>query len=181
MVVGMFKPEWIKFTWKLAKLPVTDKKLGSNMEIRAGLPSEKEQIWTAIERSYQAEQGWGITLPGRLKELKEVVYKGLDEGYLDVLVLEDGKRIVGASGLIADPAQVRQLATGVCVLEEYRCRSFGAALLLGSLQFLADKKMDTAAVVTRSNVLAHKYLYAKFGSERDKMESLPPISPIKSS
>jgi len=35
-------------------------------------------------------------------------------------------------------------------------------------------------VVTRSNVLAHKYLYAKFGSERDKMESLPPISPIKS-
>jgi ribosomal protein S18 acetylase RimI-like enzyme len=175
----MFRPEWIKFTWDLAKLPAFEKKLGPNMEIRPGLPSEKDKIWTAVERSYQAEQGWGILLPSRLKELKELVYKGLDEGFLEVLVLEDGKRIVGASGMIVQADTPRQLATGICVTEEYRCRGFGAAVLYQSLKFLAEKKVEHAAVVTRSNVAAHKYLYEKFGSHSDKMENLPTLSQIK--
>jgi N-acetylglutamate synthase-like GNAT family acetyltransferase len=175
----MFRPEWIKFTWDLTKLPVIEKKLGPNMEIRPGQPNEKDRIWAAVERSYQAEQGWGVILPARLKEVREILFKGLDEGFLEVLVLEDGKRIVGASGLIADAAGPRQLATGVCILEEYRCRGFGEALLYQSLKVLADKKLEHAAVVTRSNVTAHKYLYPKFGSHSDKMEALPNLSQIK--
>lgn len=149
------------------------------MELRPGLPSEKEQIWTAIERSYQAEQGWGVLLPSRLKELREILYKGLDEGFLEMIVLEDGKRIIGASGMVVNLAGPRQLATGICVLEEYRCRGYGAALLMASLKFLADKKIDSAAVVTRSNVLAYKYLYSKFGSHMDKMDALPNLTQIK--
>jgi hypothetical protein len=168
----MFRPEWIKFTWDLAKL-------GPNMEIRPGQPNEKDKIWAAVERSYQAEQGWGVMLPSRLKEVREIIYKGLDEGFLEVLVLEDGRRIVGANGLITDPVGPRQLATGVCILEEYRCRGFGAALLYQSLKLLAEKKLEHAAVVTRSNVAAHKYLYPKFNSHSDKMETLPTLSQIK--
>ncbi|NJK91467.1 MAG: GNAT family N-acetyltransferase [Blastochloris sp.] len=175
----MFRPEWIKFTWDLTKLPSEGNKLGPNLEIRSGQPAEKDKIWTAIERSYQAEQGWGIILPDRLKELKDLTYKGLEEGFLEVLVLEDGKRIVGASGLVASPECPRQLATGVCITEEYRCRGLGEELLYQSLKFLAGKKLEHAAVVTRSNVAAHKYLYPKFGSHRDKMEKLPEVEPVK--
>lgn len=175
----MFRPEWIKFTWDLAKLPGFEKKLGPNMEIRSGQPSEKDKIWAAVERSFQAEQGWGVILANRLKEIRELTYKGLEDGFLEILVLEDGKRIVGASGLIVDAAGPRQLATGVCILEEYRCRGFGAALLYQSLKLLSEKKLEHAAVVTRSNVAAHKYLYHKFDSHRDKMEALPNLSQIK--
>jgi N-acetylglutamate synthase-like GNAT family acetyltransferase len=175
----MFRPEWIKFTWNLTSLATIENKLGPNMEIRPGQPNEKDKIWAAVERSYQAEQGWGVILATRLKEVREIIFKGLDEGFLEVLVLEDGKRIVGASGLIADASGPRQLATGVCILEEYRCRGFGAALLYQSLKHLADKKLEHAAVVTRSNVTAYRYLYPKFNSHRDKMDALPNLTQIK--
>jgi hypothetical protein len=169
----MFRPEWIRFNWDLKKLPSDEPKAGPGLEVRLGEEDEAQAIVIVVERSYQAEQGWGIARPQRLKELKEIILRSMDEKDVKVLVLQDGRRIVGASVLCTDAEAPRQLVSGVCVTEEYHCRGWGSLLLWRSLKFLSEQGLDKASVVTRSNVNAFKYLYPKYHSTRERLEELP--------
>jgi N-acetylglutamate synthase-like GNAT family acetyltransferase len=169
----MFKPEWIRFSWDLKKLPAEEPKAGAGLEVRVGEEEESQAIAIVVERSYQAEQGWGVIRPQRMKELKDIILRRMDEKDIKILVLQDGRRLVGASVLCTAAESPRQLVSGVCVLEEYHCRGWGSLLLWRSLKFLADMGMEKASVVTRSNVNAHRYLYSKYGSTRERLEELP--------
>ncbi|MDR0533050.1 MAG: GNAT family N-acetyltransferase [Verrucomicrobiales bacterium] len=169
----MFKPEWIRFNWDLKKLPADAPQAGNGLEVRLGEEEEAQAITIVVERAYQAEQGWGVVRPQRLKELKEVILRGMDEKNIKVLVLQDGRRIVGASVLCTEADAPRQLVSGICVLEEYHCRGWGSLLLWRSLKFLSEQGLDKASVVTRSNVNAFKHLYPKYHSTRERLEELP--------
>jgi ribosomal protein S18 acetylase RimI-like enzyme len=171
----MFKPEWIRFNWDLKKLPPAEPKAGAGLEVRFGQKDEAEAIVTMIERSYQAEQGWGVMRAPRVKELREIVLHGMDEKEIKVLVLQDGRRIVGASVLCIEADAPRQLVSGVCVLEEYHCRGWGSLLLWRSLKFLAEQGLDRASVVTRSNINAFRHLYPKYNSTRERLEESPAL------
>jgi len=168
----MFKPEWIRFNWDLKKLDQDEPKLGGSLEIRKAEPGEWLQVFTVVERSYQAEQGWGVVRSDRIRELRDLLNKGMEDKKIEALVLQDGRRIIGASALLAEEGIPRSLVTGVCVLEEYRCRGAGVALLWKSLKHLADKGLERASVVTRSNLTACKFLYPKFDGTSEKLEEL---------
>ncbi|MDD5261236.1 MAG: GNAT family N-acetyltransferase [Methylacidiphilales bacterium] len=169
----MYKPDWIRFSWELKSLPAKEPKLNGGFVIRKAEEDEREEVYNVVERSYLAELAWGIASLERLAELKEAILKGMGEKDFRVLIVEDGKRIIGASALLTDPTAPRQLVSGICVMEEYRCRGAGTALLWQSLKLLADEGLDTASVVTRSNVPACKFLYTKFTSRRERVEEMP--------
>ncbi|MDR1305609.1 MAG: GNAT family N-acetyltransferase [Verrucomicrobiales bacterium] len=171
----MFKPEWIRFNWDLKKLPAEEPKAGAGLTIRLGEEAEGRAIVTVLERTYQAEQGWGVARAARLKELREVVLRGMGEKDLKVLMLQDGRRTVGVSVLCVAADAPRQLVSGVCVLEEYHCRGWGALLLWRSLKYLSEQGLERAAVVTRSNVNACRYLYSKYHSTRERLDESPTL------
>ena len=154
-------------------MPSVEPKLNGSLEIRKATADERLEVFTVVERSYLAELAWGLLSSDRIRELKDVIIKGMEGKDLEVLVLEDGKRIVGASVILPDASAARQLVSGICVLEEYRCRGSATGLLWRSLKLLADKDLGTASVVTRSNLPACKFLYPKFGSSRERIEELP--------
>lgn len=157
----------------MKKLPTEEPKAGAGLEVRLGEEKESRAIVTVVERSYQAEQGWGVIRPQRLKELQEIILRGMDERDIKVLVLQDGRRAVGASVLCIAADAPRQLVSGVCVVEEYHNRGWGKLLLWRSLKFLAEQGLDKASVVTRSNVNAFRYLYPKYFSTRERLDEMP--------
>jgi ribosomal protein S18 acetylase RimI-like enzyme len=169
----MFKPEWIRFNWDLKKLPDESPKAGAGLEVRLGEEKECRDIATVIERACQAEHGWGVIRPQRVSESWEIVLRGMNEKNVRVLVLQDGRRIVGASVLCVAADAPRQLVSGICVLEEYHNRGWGTLMLWRSLKFLAESGLDKASVVTRSNVNAFRYLYPKYFSTRERLDELP--------
>lgn len=165
--------QWVKFTWKLKNLPESDESIDQRVEVRSAEKGEGDRVWHTIERAYTMDQGWMTGINARLAEMRKYVMKGLDEKTVHFLVLQDGGRIVGASGLILDDSLPRQLLTGITVVNEYRCRGAGTKLLFHSLKYLEEHGLEEASVVTRANVAAAKFLYPKFGGISQPVEECP--------
>lgn len=127
-----------------------------------------------MTRAYTAEVAWSTQLDDRLALVDRLIKDRLADGTAEFLVLRHGSRIIAASALIDDPAADTQLASGVCVMDEYRNRGLGAFLLYESLTKLKASGLKSAAVVTRVGVTAERYLYGKFGGKR---ESYTPVEP----
>jgi len=143
--------------------------------LRLAETGEEEGIWTTLERSLMSDPSWTMDLKVRLDELRQIVYRGFSEKQVDFLVLEDGNRFIGVSGLLADPVQPRNLLTGTHILNEYRCRGAGSLLLHSSLKHLREKGLSEASVVTRANIAASRFLYPKFGSKMEVLSETPPL------
>jgi len=170
----MFKPDWVKFIWNLQ----TDHRRFSpdltKLDIRVGESADVKSFYETMASSFRTERAWGPLAFERVEECQrwaDDVTEGSDTLFL---VLEDGKRIVGGSLLCTDRESQRHLVSGVFLVEEYRCRGEGVALLAKSLDVLAEKEFPQASVMTRSNVTAAKYLYPKFGAHQEKLDE--PIS-----
>jgi ribosomal protein S18 acetylase RimI-like enzyme len=164
----MFRDQWIRFTWDLEKLPSYTPKLKTTMRLVETGDEELPRIWEAVSRSYSSDLGWNIGLAKRLEYLDEKIHKGADDKALAFIVLEDGPRVVGASVLVPKPEESEpHFLSGVCVVNEYRCRGYGTALLHASLKLLADRGQKQVRVVTKSRTAAEKHLYPKFGSVRE--------------
>lgn len=171
----MIKVSAVKFSWDLKQLPAAQPKMSHPMDLRLAEPGEEEGIWTTLERSLMSDPSWTMGLKARLDELRLVVNRGFSEKQVEFLVLEDGNRFIGVSGLLADPVQQRQLLTGVHILNEYRCRGAGSVLLHASLKHLKEKGLSEASVVTRANIAASRFLYPKFGSRKETLAEAPGI------
>jgi ribosomal protein S18 acetylase RimI-like enzyme len=171
----MYRPHWLKFSWKLNNLPAeAPKHAVKSVELRQATPDDADALWVSLERAYATDLAWGLVLPERLKRLKDVI-EGIEEKNVQFWVLEHGKRIVAGSGLLVDAEAPVQFLSGICVMEEYRCRGVGAYLLHAGLKQLADSGLTEASVVTRSNTTAARYLYPKFGSTQTKLEEFPEL------
>ena len=176
IVDGMFRPHWATYRWKLKTLPAdAPRHLVKSTELRTATEDDASGIWTAMERSFASEQAWGMQLLERVRMLRKAVYDGLKDNKVQFIVVEHGRRIIAGSGLIKDAESPLHLATGVWVMEEYRCRGLGHFLLHASLKNLADAGLDEAVVVTRSNTAGAKYLYPKFDSTVGKLEEFPEL------
>lgn len=171
----MPRAAYVQFIWDLTEFtPLTNgpKVLG---DIREATRNEAEKVWSVIELSVMADPAWSIGLKQRLKELRPVVFDGLDSGKVCFLVIHSGERFIGASGLVADAGAARHLVTGIHVVNEYRCRGQGTQLLAKSLSWLKEKGLKEAAAITKVGIAAEKYLYGKFGGRSNPIESVPPM------
>lgn len=177
--MGMFRPHWATYRWNLKSLPSeAPRHLVKSTELRAANEDDAATIWSAMERSFASEQAWGMQLLDRVRMLRKTVYDGLKQKKVHFLVIEHGRRIIAGCGLISDPGSPMHLATGVWVLEEYRCRGLGKFLLHGSLKHLSESGLSEAVVVTRSNTAGAKYLYPKFDSTAGKVEAFPELKDL---
>lgn len=175
----MFRPHWATYRWNLKSLPAeAPRHLVKSTELRAANEDDAATIWSAMERSFAAEQAWGLQLLDRVRMLRKTVFDALKEKKVHFLVVEHGRRIIAGSGLVADSESPVQLATGIWVMEEYRCRGLGKFLLHASLKHLSDSGIDEAVVVTKSNTAAAKYLYPKFESTTGKVEAFPELKDL---
>lgn len=172
----MFRPHWASYHWKLKNLPgEAPRHLVKSTELRLATEEDAATLWTVMERSFATEQAWGMQLPERVRLLRKTVYDGLRENKVKFLLVEHGRRVIAGTGLVEDSQSEIQLVTGVWVMEEYRCRGLGHYLLHASLKHLAESGLDEAAVVTRSNTAAAKYLYTKFEPTVGKVEAFPEL------
>jgi N-acetylglutamate synthase-like GNAT family acetyltransferase len=172
----MYRPQWIRFSWDLKKLPAeAPPHEVKSVELRKAEPDDAHAVWTFLERAFATEQAWGMTLKERMKHLKDAVFQGIEEKNVEYWLLEHGKKIVAGTGLLLDAGAPMQLISGICVMEEYRCRGLGTWLLHAGLKRMADAGLASAAVVTRSNTHAARYLYPKFAATSAPVEAFPEI------
>lgn len=175
----MIRPQWIKFTWDLKNLPAFKDPMSRPLTLRQATKDEIEGVWLVVERAHMRDTGWNLDLKARLEEIDRIVHRGVEQENVEFWVLLDGSRIVGASGLVVDKDSPRQLATGICIFEEYHRRGAGTVLLYASLKHLAEKGLPQATVITRKGVAAARHLYPKFGSKSEEVpqqSDLPKLS-----
>lgn len=168
--------QWVRFTWDLNALPSTAPALETCYLYGIAKTSDEEALLEAMTRSYTAEVAWSTQLDDRLARVDRLIKDRLADGTADFLVLRHGTRIIAASALIDDPEADEQLASGICVMDEYQNRGLGAYLLYESLAKLKASGLKSAAVVTRVGVTAERYLYEKFGGKRQKVSAVEPAT-----
>lgn len=169
----MIKPTWTQFNWDLTSLSDNPPEHQVRADLRLAEKEDVEKVWVTLESCFYTDQGWSVGLRDKLKDMRELVEEGIEDKRMSCYILEDGPRIIGVSGMIEKEDFARTLATGVCVLQEYRCRGVGTLLLYHTLKYLKGKGLKSASVVTRSNVAAAKFLYPKFGSVSEQLKLLP--------
>lgn len=163
----MYRDQWMKFTWDLKSLPAHEPKFRASMRIRKGVDDSMDKIWACIERAYEMDQGWSVNLKQILESVEAASRKGFETKAVTFLLLEDGKRIVGVSGV--DIKAPYQFLTGICVEDEYRCRGYGTSLLHATLSHIAENGLAEAVALSRQKVNASKYLYPKFGAKSEPL------------
>lgn len=146
-------------------------------EIKGDLRLAEKLDWEAcvniLKGSLMTERASTEDMEHLLAEFTQLFEKSFEkDAKSEIVVWEDGRRLVGLSSLTWDPDSERHLVSGVCVFEEYRCRGGGKALLLRSLTRLKEHGLDSASVVTREGKSASKFLYPKFSSENQEIDEL---------
>ncbi|MFH1066834.1 MAG: GNAT family N-acetyltransferase [bacterium] len=158
--------QWTRFTWDLKNLPDYEFQAPPHIQLRQMDAKESvHEAFDVIMRAYMTGRGWSTGLKLRLAKVQKAVECSVNDEKLTFFAIEDGSRIVGVSG--AHPAADPQLVTGICILEEYRCRGYGAALLHATLKHLAAHGLQEASVITQNNIIASKFLYPKFNSRQE--------------
>jgi len=133
----------VRFEWDLQKASIQAPALPAKHEIKVLKEYDVEAIWEGLQKIFLNEKSWIIGLDGHLEELRKRLFP-------------EGKPVAGEGP---------HLLSGVTIDYEYQRRGLGAALLQESLRHLAEKGLETAAVVTRETVPAAKFLYPKFGGK----------------
>ena len=156
----------VRFEWDLKKAPTQPPGLPPKHEIKELKEYDVEAIWEGIQKAFLNEKSWIIGLDGHLEELRKRLFpEGKPVAGMELLALVHGPRVVGISAVYPVAGEGPHLLSGVLIDYEYQRRGLGAALLQESLRHLAEKGLETAAVVTRETVPAAKFLYPKFGGK----------------
>lgn len=161
----MFKPTWVQFTWDLTSLPSAAPILESRYVVNSATMADIELLDAAIERSYTMEQAWSNHMAIRLAQIRRSIQEDLPTGKANFIVIRHGARIIGASGIRETADVASNFISGVCVLNEYRCRGIGTFLLHESLRQLREKGLKTVHAITKKGVTAERFLYPKFGGK----------------
>jgi len=170
-------PTRVRYTWNLAVLPATTPPLDKCYQFSLAKACDEEALLTALTRAYTTELGWSTEMDESLARIAKLVDNRLADGTADFLVLRHGSRIIAGSALIDNPEAPEQFASGVCVLDEYRCRGLGTYLLYQSLLRLKEAGLGEASAMTKIGITADRYLYGKFGGQR---EVIQPEEAVKS-
>jgi predicted N-acetyltransferase YhbS len=158
---------WTRFSWDLARLPEIELGLDSHYHIRAATRDEEKTVRNVIFSAFSLDMDWADTL----KRLRQRFEDNIDEAFahktnkeVHCIVLTHGSRIIGASVLNVSSDAENHLISGPSILNEYRNRGLGSALLYRSLLALREAGVVQALAVTKSNVPAAKFIYTKFNS-----------------
>ena len=165
---------WTRFIWDLAKLPPAENvPMDACYVVRPATRREKKSVRHVVATAFALDPDWSDTLKNVQEWMDERIEERFSHRDVLCLVIMHGTRIIGASLLDPEREAESNLVTGPCILNEYRCRGIGTALLYLSLCALRDAGLSEACALTKSNVPAAKFVYPKFESVSEPVESVP--------
>jgi hypothetical protein len=161
---------WIKYTWQLGAIPEPEDTSHLPIQRRIVEADEEAEVIDVLSKSTALDSSLGDA--GRILQhyftaLAPRLWKSKDHRSLAVF---DGDRIVGASVYLTNADADFHLASGPCVLSEYRSRHLGAWLLQSTLFDLQEHGLKTASGVCKQHSVLAKYLYPKFGGSGEPCE-----------
>ncbi|MCX7712722.1 MAG: GNAT family N-acetyltransferase [Chthoniobacterales bacterium] len=157
------KKSWLKFTWRLGQIQQPEMEAIQPFLMRPALPEEEGRVLETLSKSTALDSSLGEA--GRLLQyyFAEIVPRTWKHKKRESLVVLHGERIIGASVFFLLASEPYQLASGPCVLSEYRNRGLGTALLQATLWELQKVGLDFACGICHQFSTLAKYLYPKFG------------------
>jgi N-acetylglutamate synthase-like GNAT family acetyltransferase len=151
--------------WDLEKV-TSAKKVGldAHYGIRRATFDEILKVRNVVWTAFALDPQWGDILKSMQDYFAAQLDAVCEESTFLCAVATHGSRIIGASVLNPAPTADNHLVSGPWVLNEYRNRGLGTALLLHSLQELGRAGLTHAYGVTRQGALGEKFIYPHFGS-----------------
>jgi N-acetylglutamate synthase-like GNAT family acetyltransferase len=159
----------------MAGLPAEGTALGDHYHIRPATRDEEKTVRAVVSSAFALDMNWSDTL----KHMQEWIEARLDEVFehkvTPCLVATHGTRIIGASPLDPHIEAECHLVGGPCVLNEYRNRGIGTALLFQSLHALREAGFERVHGIAKANIPAAKFVFTKFGSTSEPWEFEPAL------
>lgn len=169
---------WVRFAWELKNLPEEGFSLESHYRIRRATRDEAHTVRDALVSAFALDTDWNDMLHVLKDFFGAQIEEVFSERDVPCLVLTRGYRVVGASVLSFSPAEENHLISGPAIVNEYRNRGLGTALLHASLVALRDGGLERAFGVTKLNVPTAKFLYTKFNSIHAPFEFEPGLARV---
>ncbi len=164
---------WLRYTWQLGKLPEARALPEAQYSVRGAVRADAQSVHDVLVSAFTLDSDWNDTLHSLRDVFEAQIEAAFDQKVVPALILLRGTRVVGASVLDFDPEAGNHLITGPAIVNEYRNRGLGAALLFESLRALRDSGLTQAHGVTKDNAPTAKFLYPKFDSVSSAYEIAP--------
>ena len=161
----------MKFTWALGNIPEPDPTPYLPLLQRIAAPEEESEVIDVLAKSAGLDSSLGDagrSLQHFFVELAPRLWRQQQHRSLAVF---HGERIIGASVFMVQEEGPFQLASGPCVLSEYRSRGLGSWLLQSSLFELQNEGLKSVSGICKKYSVLAKYLYPKFGGVSVACES----------
>ena len=154
---------WLRFEWDLRTLPADESNVPPPFVLRGAEKGECEAVETVIATAFSMDTGWSDIQRMFGAVIVRNVHAGFASDPPECLIIQHGQRIIAASVVNLREGVANHLATGPCVLHEYRGRGLGAVLFRTSLGALRDAGLVQAYGMSREKSTAARFLYPKFG------------------
>ncbi len=163
---------WVSFEWKTSGLPVQPVACDP-FHVRTAAKSESDAVGRMIKSAFTMDSVWGDVSRPLAQKMEMDLESAFEHSEPSCIVLVHGTRIIGASLLDLTPEVPSHLASGPCILHEYRNRGLASALLAASLAFLKDHQIAQVRGITRANSMTARFIYPKFGGIAQPFEGDP--------
>jgi hypothetical protein len=170
---------WKRFIWELSKLPPYEYKLPTPYVFRAAAREELKAVTNVVITAFSLDSAWSDTLNLFRERLEIQIEQAFARESVPALVVTHGPRIIAASVISTEVDSDSHLVSGPCVFSEYCNRGMGTALLHQTLVQLRVAGLERAAVVTKVNTPACKFVFTKFDSTGASYD-LKPYVPVES-
>lgn len=155
----------VRFRWALSALPAEASEPPKPLVLRAAGEQDLEEALGVIQSSYELDPEWS----GCGKHIENFVLPMSKKAFAEeatCLFVQHGNRVIAASAYLPEPGDTGvHLASGPCVLSEYRNRGIAGALLAATLEALRARGLKEAIGQSRPNSPSAKYLGRKFGGQ----------------
>jgi GNAT superfamily N-acetyltransferase len=154
---------WLRFEWDLKTLPAEESNVPAPFMLRGAEKNERDVVESVVANAFSMDTGWSDIQ----RMFGAVIVRNVQAGFASdppgCIVILHGQRIIAASVVNSREEVENHLATGPCVLQEYRGRGFGTVLFRTSLATLRESGLSQAYGMSREKSTAARFLYPKFG------------------
>jgi GNAT superfamily N-acetyltransferase len=166
---------WLKFTWELGAIEEPNDEPFLPLQRRIAQAEEEPEVVDVLAKSTGLDSSLGEAGRALQHYFTALAPRVFRQKQHQSMAIFHGERIIGASVYLTSAEEDYHLASGPCVLSEYRSRGLGSWLLQSSLWELQELGLQKVSGVCKQHSVLAKYLYPKFGGVSQPCEfSLEP-------
>ncbi len=158
----MSSSDWLIFEWDLVTFAASTRLKIPPFVFRHADADDRETVEKVIRSAFSAEPPLSSRDSALIMSPEAACDTAFSGPQIACVVVQHGTRIIGASAMDSSEDTANHLLTGPCILQEYRNRGIGSALLFSSLEFLQDRGLEVARGRSRAQSTAGRFVYRKF-------------------